>query len=69
VRASNALSARDAGRVVAEVNTGAEYLLGRRTYVGLVPTPKRGEDGANEDAPLIAAEGLKGRAHEYANER
>ena len=69
VRAENAVLARAAGSGVAEVRSGAEYLLGRRTYMGLEPGPKRGEDGAVADAPLEAAEGLKGRAHGYSNER
>ena len=69
VRAENAVLARAAGSGLAEVRSGAEYLLGRRTYTGLEPGPKRGEDGAAADAPLEAAEGLKGRAHGYSNER
>jgi diphthamide biosynthesis protein 2 len=69
VRAEHAMLARAAGSGVAEVRSGAEYLLGRRTYTGLEPGPKRGEDGAAADAPLEAAEGLKGRAHGYSNER
>ena len=69
LRAQNAVFARSTGSGLAEVNSGAEYLLGRRTYTGLEPGPKRGEDGAAADAPLQAAQGLKGRAHGYSNER
>jgi diphthamide biosynthesis protein 2 len=43
--------------------------MGRRTYTGLEPGPKRGDDGEAADATLEAAEGLRGRAHGYSNER
>lgn len=69
VRATDALAKRASGGKVADVKSGAEYLLNRRTYVGLEPGPKRGEDGASQDAPLEAAKGLSGRARSYANEK
>jgi diphthamide biosynthesis protein 2 len=69
VRANAAVAARKTGGRVSEVLSGAEYLLGRRSYVGLEPGPRRGEDGAAADAPLIAAQGLSGRARSYANEK
>jgi len=34
VRAQHAVTARAAGGGVAEVRSGAEYLMGRRTYTG-----------------------------------
>ncbi len=69
LRAERAVTARVQGGGLSDVRSGAEYLLSRRTYVGLEPGPKRGEDGAVADAPLEAAQGLKGRAHGYAQER
>ena len=68
LRAERAVTARTQGGGLSDVRSGAEYLLSRRTYVGLEPGPKRGEDGAVADAPLEAAQGLKGRAHGYAQE-
>ena len=52
----------------ADVRSGAEYLLSRRTYTGLEPGPRRDEDGAAADAPLEAAKGLSGRARSYKSE-
>lgn len=69
IRADAAVATRAAGGTIAVVNSGAEYLLGRRTYTGLEPGPKRDEDGAAADAPLEAAQGLSGRARGYADER
>ena len=50
IRADAAVATRAAGGTIAVVNSGAEYLLGRRTYTGLEPGPKRDEDGAAADA-------------------
>ena len=69
IRADAAVATRAAGGTIAVVNSGAEYLLGRRAYTGLEPGPKRDEDGAAADAPLEAAQGLSGRARGYADER
>ena len=68
VRAERAVAARTGGGQLASVSSGAEYLLTRRTYTGLEPGPKRGDDGASADFPLQAAQGLSGRAHGYVNE-
>ena len=68
VRATAAVAARAGGSGVADVRSGAEYLLSRRTYTGLEPGPRRGEDGAAADAPLEAAKGLSGRARSYESE-
>jgi diphthamide biosynthesis protein 2 len=69
-RASGALSLRQTGRTGAvSVTSGAEYLITRRSYVGLEPGPKRDEEtGALADAPLPAARGQSGRAVSYATE-
>ena len=67
-RASAAVAARAGGSGIADVRSGAEYLLSRRTYTGLEPGPRRGEDGAAADAPLEAAKGLSGRARSYKSE-
>ena len=45
-RASAAVAARAGGSGIADVRSGAEYLLSRRTYTGLEPGPRRDEDGA-----------------------
>ena len=68
VRANAAVAARAGGSGVADVRSGAEYLLSRRTYTGLEPGPRRDEDGAAADAPLEAAKGLSGRARSYKSE-
>lgn len=71
-RASGALSLRQTGRTgtAVSVTSGAEYLVARRSYVGLEPGPKRDEEtGALADAPLPAARGQSGRAMSYATER
>ena len=67
-RASAAVAARAGGSGIADVRSGAEYLLSRRTYTGLEPGPRRDEDGAAADAPLEAAKGLSGRARSYKSE-
>ena len=71
-RAAGALSLRQTGRTgtAVSVTSGAEYLVARRSYVGLEPGPKRDEEtGALADAPLPAARGQSGRAMSYATER
>ena len=68
VRATAAVAARAGGSGVADVRSGAEYLLSQRTYTGLEPGPRRDEDGAAADAPLEAAKGLSGRARSYKSE-
>lgn len=68
-RAEDALTLRASG-ASAVVASGAEYLVSRRTYVGLEPGPKRDDEtGEIADAPLLAARGLTGRAREYSVER
>ena len=69
-RAEDALTLRASGSAAVVVSSGAEYLISRRTYVGLEPGPKRDDDtGEITDAPLLAARGLSGRAREYSVER
>lgn len=69
-RAEDALALRASGAAAAVVTSGAEYLMSRRTYVGLEPGPKRDEEtGELADAPLEAARGLSGRAAGYSDER
>ena len=69
LRSDAAVAARARGGGLAEINSGAEYLMARRTYVGLEPGPRRDEAGADADAPLEAAKGLSGRARGYAGEK
>jgi len=69
LRAERAVTARASGSGLADVRSGAEYLLNRRTYTGLEPGAKRAEDGSAAEFPLEAAQGLTGRAHGYAQEK
>ena len=68
VRAVDAVARRAGGGKISDVQSGAQYLLTRRTYSGLEPGPKRDEHGAASDAPLEAATGMSGRARSYTNE-
>ena len=69
LRAERAVTARASGSGLADVQSGAEYLLNRRTYTGLEPGARRAEDGSAAEFPLEAAQGLTGRAHGYAQEK
>lgn len=67
-RAEGALAVRAVG-ASADVTSGAEYLISRRSYTGLDPGPRRDdESGELIDASLDFVRGLSGRAREYATE-